>query len=438
VRYEQPYGISDPNASYINGNPTTGMMGSIPPALSIENPQREIVNFINDSGLVPTAADVRQLSKAVQGGIVNYCPDQGTPNFLAITPVPPISTYLLGQHFRIKVANKNTGPSQLNVNNLGWAQITHGDLTQMGGGELLPGQMIEVAWDGAGHWQMLTGGVSGSLINLTSTNVFYVNQATGNDSLYDGSQPTVDATNTHGPFKTLRYALGQTSKYNLAGFNFIIYMAPGVYPETSLMQAPIPNGSGTIVIQGRHADGTFTDPSAVKITNVGNGSTLHVVGGFYYFDGVSFESTHGIPADNGDALWISGSGGAWLNNTAFWNAASHHILVAAGGSLSVGGPVGIYGSGVSHMTASQNGNIGFFPAPLPTLNIYNPVSFTWFAAADTGGQMQAAYAAIYGYGNVTGTKYFATANGVINAFGRGESYLPGTTPGAATAGGQYV
>ena len=125
--------------------------------------------------LVPTAADVRQLSKAVQGGIVNYCPDQGTPNFLAITPVPPISTYLLGQHFRIKVANKNTGPSQLNVNNLGWAQITHGDLTQMGGGELLPGQMIEVAWDGAGHWQMLTGGVSGSLINLTSTNVFYVN-----------------------------------------------------------------------------------------------------------------------------------------------------------------------------------------------------------------------------------------------------------------------
>ena len=66
------------------------------------------------------------------------------------------------------------------------------------------------------------------------------------------------------------------------------------------------------------------------------------------------------------------------------------------------------------------------------------MSFTWFAAADTGGQMQAAYAAINGYGNVTGTKYFATANGVINAFGRRESYLPGTTPGAATAGGQYV
>ena len=76
---------------------------------------------------------------------------------------------------------------------------------------------------------------------------------------------------------------------------------------------------------------------------------IHIAGGFYYFDGVSFESTHGVPADNGDALWISGSGGAWLNNTAFCNAASHHILVAAGGSLSIGGPVGIYGGGdVAH------------------------------------------------------------------------------------------
>lgn len=44
--YNQPFGISDPNAPYINGNPNTGTMGSIPPALSIEHPQREIVRVI--------------------------------------------------------------------------------------------------------------------------------------------------------------------------------------------------------------------------------------------------------------------------------------------------------------------------------------------------------------------------------------------------------
>ena len=48
MQYNPPYGVSDPNAPYINGNPSTGTMGSIPPAASIEYPQREIVNFISD------------------------------------------------------------------------------------------------------------------------------------------------------------------------------------------------------------------------------------------------------------------------------------------------------------------------------------------------------------------------------------------------------
>ena len=46
MQYNQPFGISDPNASYINGNPSTGTMGSIPPALAIEHDQREIVRVI--------------------------------------------------------------------------------------------------------------------------------------------------------------------------------------------------------------------------------------------------------------------------------------------------------------------------------------------------------------------------------------------------------
>ena len=54
MKYNQPYGVSDPNAPYINGNPTTGTMGSIPPAASIEYPQREIVNVISNGGLTPT------------------------------------------------------------------------------------------------------------------------------------------------------------------------------------------------------------------------------------------------------------------------------------------------------------------------------------------------------------------------------------------------
>ena len=55
MQYNAPYGVSDPNAPYINGNPSTGTMGSIPPAASIEYPQRELVNLISDAGITPTA-----------------------------------------------------------------------------------------------------------------------------------------------------------------------------------------------------------------------------------------------------------------------------------------------------------------------------------------------------------------------------------------------
>ena len=77
--YNQPFGVSDPNAAYINGNPSTGTMGSIPPAASIEFDQREIVGVIsyaNATGRIdyngvacapPSNSDLLQLTKAIFG-----------------------------------------------------------------------------------------------------------------------------------------------------------------------------------------------------------------------------------------------------------------------------------------------------------------------------------------------------------------------------------
>jgi hypothetical protein len=79
VKYNQPYGITDPDAPYINGNPSTGTMGSIPPAPSIEHPQREIVNviqyafdnkYVDQNGAVcaaPSAGATDQLLKSLFG-----------------------------------------------------------------------------------------------------------------------------------------------------------------------------------------------------------------------------------------------------------------------------------------------------------------------------------------------------------------------------------
>jgi hypothetical protein len=103
--YNQPYGVSDPNAAYINGNPSTGTMGSIPPAASIEFDQREIVaviSYANAHALTdyngapcaaPSNADLTQLAKAIFGmahggpekaltGVIMYA----TPGSYTYTP----------------------------------------------------------------------------------------------------------------------------------------------------------------------------------------------------------------------------------------------------------------------------------------------------------------------------------------------------------------
>lgn len=74
MKYNQPFGIPDPNASYVNGDPSIGREGSIPPAESIEYPQREIVAVIQyayeqqfPNCNAPANSDLAQLLEAILG-----------------------------------------------------------------------------------------------------------------------------------------------------------------------------------------------------------------------------------------------------------------------------------------------------------------------------------------------------------------------------------
>ncbi|MDR2573475.1 MAG: hypothetical protein LBC94_03880 [Desulfovibrio sp.] len=66
MKYQQPYGISDANAGYIDGNPALGIEGSAVPARAIEHPMRELVHLIAQAGITPDAADLTQVYEAVQ------------------------------------------------------------------------------------------------------------------------------------------------------------------------------------------------------------------------------------------------------------------------------------------------------------------------------------------------------------------------------------
>ena len=74
MKYYQPLGSEDENASYANCDPVNHVWeNSMPDARGFEACQREIVNAITAAGITPDADDNAQLATAIQrivnGGI---------------------------------------------------------------------------------------------------------------------------------------------------------------------------------------------------------------------------------------------------------------------------------------------------------------------------------------------------------------------------------
>ena len=64
MKYTPPLGEAE-NASYADGNPEHGILGSVVPAKAVESPQREVVKVIQEAGLTPSDNDLTQLLQAI-------------------------------------------------------------------------------------------------------------------------------------------------------------------------------------------------------------------------------------------------------------------------------------------------------------------------------------------------------------------------------------
>jgi hypothetical protein len=151
MKYQQPYGELDPDAPYVNGNPSTGTEGSVPPAASIEHPQREIVNLITNAGLAASEADLEQLTKAVRSQTLNYLEDAGTANALVVTPDPAV-VLVAGLPLRVKKAGSDstTTTPTITVGANAAKTIVDAQGNALSGiGDLPAGSMLELVYDGA-------------------------------------------------------------------------------------------------------------------------------------------------------------------------------------------------------------------------------------------------------------------------------------------------
>lgn len=161
MKYQPPYGVSDPNAGYVNGNPSEGIAGSIPPAQSIEFPMREVVNLIQKGGHVPNDNDLYQLTRSARRALYQWGIDTGSQNSLSVALDPALLAYASGLELRVFVAFDNTGPATIRVNGLSTQQILRKDGSSLLAGDLRQGGIAIIVHDGSNF--QLVSGVSGNV-----------------------------------------------------------------------------------------------------------------------------------------------------------------------------------------------------------------------------------------------------------------------------------
>jgi hypothetical protein len=157
--YHQPYGIPDPNASYLDDNAPAGVKGSIPPAASMEYPQREIVNLIGDSRQTPDDTDLHQAARAARDSRLIYEIDTGPLNHVEIADLSPSLAgfgYQAGLELHVLIAHTITGPADIAIGGLNPIFIKRRDGTDLQANDMLGGQIVILIFDGT-YFQLFSG-----------------------------------------------------------------------------------------------------------------------------------------------------------------------------------------------------------------------------------------------------------------------------------------
>ncbi|MCJ7996701.1 hypothetical protein J5N58_07010 [Rhizobium cremeum] len=167
MKYQAPYGSSDPDADYVDRNSTTATSGSKIPAGFPNWTQREIVDVIEKAGFTPD--DVLQLAAAIQSGGLNYAVAGGTANALTVALSSVPEALPDGMIISVLIATANTGPATINVNGLGADDIVNTNGGALLAGDMPAGNVVQLIRRN-GEWR-INGNSRGRLLN---TQVFKV------------------------------------------------------------------------------------------------------------------------------------------------------------------------------------------------------------------------------------------------------------------------
>ena len=265
MKYQPPYGppgTIGSDDSYINGDPSIGRKGSVPPASAFEFPQREIVNLIGNSKQVPTDEDLNQMTRAVRDGKLIYCLDSGPLNTVEIANLlPPITNYAQGLTLHVLVGHTVTGPTTITIGNLNPTSIHRRDGGELVANDMVAGQIATLVCDGT-FFQLQNMGADGGVGGTTTlhqVDIPYVHDTGAPDSdqvnatfknhvigLYAPVLPNINEG------RTVEVKLNQTiyGPTDFAPNNFPVH--PVAHPDGSPIQAGdgVPNQIWLLVFDG--------------------------------------------------------------------------------------------------------------------------------------------------------------------------------------------
>lgn len=167
MKYIPPFGRESEgdDAQWVNGDPTIGRQGSIPPAAVFEYPQREIVNVISKSGFVPTDTPmpwaVQQLAIAVRSQALNYAEDTGSDSNISVAYDPPITTYTRGLTLHVRVRFENSSDVVRINAGAGNAFVRKMSGADVGAGQLPAQSLVTLIFDGTNFQLSNFGGAGG-------------------------------------------------------------------------------------------------------------------------------------------------------------------------------------------------------------------------------------------------------------------------------------
>lgn len=283
---------------------------------------------------------------------------------------------------------------------------------------------------------------------LSAAKNFYVNQATGSNTLDAGRGESESK-----PFKTIQAAVDYVAdNYNLSNYNVTINVAADYNSTSEIVLKSYSTVGGSIIISGPDQDDlsktiigrVLLDKSCIyMIRNL----TVKVGSGSSYIAGVLVQAgrldLQNVLIDMSDSVVSNGSlyAIAAVNSGLIRICSTNSLEVKSGCTIKVGSAM--VGTEKALLSANSGGNIQFFADIL----VDGSADLTYSVIALNSGIIYRTLSTLINpgrlptftaNGTITGSRYRASANGIIATSSGGPEFFPGSTEGATSAGGQYT